>query len=182
MCLINSCIVPILIFLLSLRCFKLFQRQSGWSCLFWNLLFSMDFTSYMQCFASDSRWWPIWILVLLWSSQPWWNGASTTGRQTCNLLTDSHSPNIQHYPHSDVHHLSLWDQLHLALWLLPSWTYWGWYWMRPRTMQMQMVIVSSTYHEPCGIDVEIGPLSRWSMPGVLCIMLHWAPSKHGGVF
>ena len=38
-----------------------------------------------------------------------------SGDKLANLLTHSHSPNIQHYPHSGVHHLSLWDQLHLAL-------------------------------------------------------------------
>ena len=136
---------------ISMRFFKLFQRQSGWSCLFWNLFLPMDFTSHMQCLARYSRWWPIWILVLLWSSRPWCNGASTIGiNKLANLLTDSHSPNIQHYPHSGVHRLSLWDQLHLALWLLLSWTYWDWYWMRRRTMQTQMVIVSSTYRGPCG--------------------------------
>ena len=76
------------LFFYSLRYFKLFQRQGGWPCLFWNLLLPVDFTSHMQCFASDSRWWPIWILVLLWSSRPGSNGASTIGRQTCNFLTD----------------------------------------------------------------------------------------------
>jgi hypothetical protein len=78
------CIGPMFIYLFSLRFFKLFQRQSGWSCLFRNLLLPMDFTSYMQCFASDSCWWPLWILVLLWSSRPRCNGVSTIVRPTCN--------------------------------------------------------------------------------------------------
>ena len=73
-----------------------------------------------------------------------------SGDKLANLLTDSHSPNIRRYLRSGVHHLSLWDQLHLALWLLLSWTYWGWFWMRRRIMQMQMVIVSSTYQDHLG--------------------------------
>lgn len=52
----------------------------------------MDFTSPRQCFASDPRWWPFRILVLLRSSRQWWNGASTIKRQSINFLNDDPQP------------------------------------------------------------------------------------------
>lgn len=68
--------IYVYIIFFSLRYFKLFQWQSGWSYLLWNVFLSVDFTSHSQRFARDARWWPVRLMVLLRSSQPWWNGMS----------------------------------------------------------------------------------------------------------